>query len=241
MHRRVLRPIASGFASLILLAGLAAACPVCDTESGREVRAGIFNNSFWTTAFLVILPFPALALATGMATRGARDRSAAGATTPLVTAGTLLGIGLGGFVDGILFHQILQLHSMLSARVPKTSVADIEINMFWDGLFHAFTWIITLVGLVRLWKAVSRPGAVLSGRVLSGAMLMGWGLFNLVEGTINHLILDLHHVVEAAPNHLPYDLAFLASGIILTLAGLRMVRRWEAPAYTREPSGSPTP
>jgi len=33
-----------------------------------------------------------------------------------------------------------------------------------------------------------------------------------VEG--NHLILDLHHVAEAAPDHLPCDLAFVASGII---------------------------
>jgi uncharacterized membrane protein len=38
---------------------------------------------------------------------------------PLVAAGALLGIGLGGFVDGILFHQILQLHNMLSNWVPR--------------------------------------------------------------------------------------------------------------------------
>ena len=36
---------------------------------------------------------------------------------PLITAGTLLGIGLGGFVDGILFHQLLQAHNMLFAAV----------------------------------------------------------------------------------------------------------------------------
>ncbi|MBA3481110.1 MAG: DUF2243 domain-containing protein, partial [Pirellulales bacterium] len=33
---------------------------------------------------------------------------------PLIAAATLLGIGLGGFVDGILFHQLLQFHNMLS-------------------------------------------------------------------------------------------------------------------------------
>ena len=30
---------------------------------------------------------------------------------PLLAAGALLGIGMGGFVDGILFHQILQIQT----------------------------------------------------------------------------------------------------------------------------------
>ena len=54
-----------------------------------------------------------------------------------VAAGMLLGIGMGGFVDGILFHQILQLHNMLSNRVLRDSLVHEQINMFWDGLFHA--------------------------------------------------------------------------------------------------------
>jgi len=33
---------------------------------------------------------------------------------PLIAAGIFLGLGLGGFVDGILLHQILQWHHMLS-------------------------------------------------------------------------------------------------------------------------------
>ena len=59
---------------------------------------------------------------------------------PLISAGICMGIGLGGFVDGILFHQILQTHSMLSARLPNTTLRNLEVNMFWDGLFHAMTW-----------------------------------------------------------------------------------------------------
>jgi hypothetical protein len=34
----------------------------------------------------------------------------------LVIAGLLIGCGMGGFVDGIVFHQILQFNNMLSAR-----------------------------------------------------------------------------------------------------------------------------
>ncbi|MGE0759070.1 MAG: DUF2243 domain-containing protein, partial [Pirellulaceae bacterium] len=41
---------------------------------------------------------------------------------PLISAGTLVGIGMGGFVDGILFHQLLQSHNMLSARFPVRNV-----------------------------------------------------------------------------------------------------------------------
>ena len=44
---------------------------------------------------------------------------------PLVTAGILLGIGLGGFVDGIVFHQILQWHNMLSARIPPVDLVSV--------------------------------------------------------------------------------------------------------------------
>jgi uncharacterized membrane protein len=48
---------------------------------------------------------------------------------PLITAGICLGIGLGGFVDGILFPQIFQIHSMLSAKHAPNTVANLEINM----------------------------------------------------------------------------------------------------------------
>lgn len=66
---------------------------------------------------------------------------------PLVAAGTVLGIGMGGFADGIFLHQILQVHNMLSGKRFPDTLVNAEINMFWDGLFHAFTWTATLIGL----------------------------------------------------------------------------------------------
>src|SRR4051812_47208038 len=142
---------------------------------------------------------------------------------PLVSAGTLLGIGMGGFVDGISLHQILQWHNMLSSRLPPSTLVNVEINMFWDGLFHAFTWVMTAVGVTLLWRAVRRPRAPLSTRTLVGAVILGWGFFNLVEGLIDHHILGIHHVVEG-PGHLPYDLAFLLSGVAFFAIGARMIR-----------------
>jgi uncharacterized membrane protein len=96
---------------------------------------------------------------------------------PLVSAGTLLGIGMGGFVDGIVFHQILQTHNMLSARRPPDTVVNIEINMVWDGLFHAFTWLTTALGLLLLFPGAGRaPRAVGGGCHRRGVGVGGGGV-----------------------------------------------------------------
>ena len=147
---------------------------------------------------------------------------------PLIAAATLLGVGMGGFVDGILFHQLLQWHNMLSARYPTsgldapTLVRNLEFNMFWDGLFHALTWAMTALGIALLWRAAGRADVPHSTRTLLGGMALGWGLFNLVEGIIDHHVLHVHHVLEAE-NHLVYDVAFLGSGLVLLLVGLTLI------------------
>lgn len=142
---------------------------------------------------------------------------------PLIAAGTALGIGMGGFVDGIVFHQLLQLHNMLSAQVTRETVVGLEINMFWDGLFHVFTWLMTALGLAMLWGAVRRPDVPLQTRTFVGALALGWGLFNLVEGIIDHHILHIHHVSETS-NHLIWDLLFLGSGVGLIALGWWLIR-----------------
>jgi uncharacterized membrane protein len=148
---------------------------------------------------------------------------------PLVAAATCLGIGMGGFVDGIVFHQLLQAHNMLSAKYPTRGlraeqlVVNLEINMFWDGLFHGFTWITTSVGLMLLWNAVRRPETNLSTRAFVGSLVLGWGLFNTVEGIIDHHILHIHHVTETQ-DHLAYDIAFLVSGAVMILGGWLAIR-----------------
>lgn len=50
--------------------------------------------------------------------------------------GIVLGLGLGGFVDGIVLHQIAQWHNMLSSteRCPVSTVEGMERNMLADGL-----------------------------------------------------------------------------------------------------------
>lgn len=143
----------------------------------------------------------------------------------LTWAGLLLGIGLGGFVDGIVLHQILQWHNMLSAVHPPTSMRAMELNMFADGLFHAGVWLATVAGLALLWR-VAQAGGVngVPTRVFVGLLVLGWGVFNLVEGLIDHQILAVHHVREVE-NWLMWDLGFLAlGGVGLILAGRVVVR-----------------
>jgi uncharacterized membrane protein len=153
--------------------------------------------------------------------------------SPLVIAGIFLGIGLGGFFDGILLHQILQTHSMLSATVPKTSLANIEINMFWDGLFHALTWTMTVIGVALFWKAGTRRNASWSGKAFVGALFLGWGLFNFVEGLVDHHILNIHHVVERLGRSV-YDYAFLAWGLIFIIGGWLAIRSASQPTISLE-------
>ena len=47
-----------GFTSFLLLAAaLVGACPVCDSETGRDVRAGIVYGDFARNVLATVLPF----------------------------------------------------------------------------------------------------------------------------------------------------------------------------------------
>lgn len=137
----------------------------------------------------------------------------------------LLGIGLGGLFDGIVFHQILQWHHMLSSQgsYPATTLEGLELNTLWDGLFHAATYAILTAGLILLARRPRAESSTSSSRLLVGWMLMGWGLFNLAEGIVDHHILEIHHV-RSGPDELAWDLAFLALGAVLVLVGQLVVR-----------------
>jgi uncharacterized membrane protein len=140
----------------------------------------------------------------------------------IISAGILLGTGLGGFIDGILFHQILQWHNMLSTVRPPVNLVEMKYNMVWDGLFHAFTWTMVSLGLWRLWIAGKRPDVPWSTQTFVGSLAIGWGLFNFIEGMIDHQILGVHHV-HPGDGQLVWDLGYLAFGIIAIAAGCVLV------------------
>jgi uncharacterized membrane protein len=159
-----------------------------------------------------------------------------------IAAGILLGLDLGGFFDGILLHQVLQWHHLLtSAGYPPTSVENLEVNTLWDGLFHASTYVFTGLGLGRLWNAARRRHVTWSGKLLLGTLLLGWGLFNLVEGIVDHHLLGIHHVNETAPpdQWLAWDLGFLPWGAAMLIGSWLLLQAGRratagAPARARE-------
>jgi uncharacterized membrane protein len=135
--------------------------------------------------------------------------------------GLLLGIGLGGFVDGIVFHQILQWHHMLSNErdYPTTTIGGLEDNTLADGVFHAATWVAVVAGIWILWRRSTDWRWALNGQALVGWILVGFGLFNVVEGVIDHQILGIHHVRDDLGGPLSWDLGFLAVSCMVILAG----------------------
>lgn len=142
---------------------------------------------------------------------------------PLIIAGVVLGLGQAGFFDGIVFHQLLQWHHMFSSIKTDMTVAGLELNTIGDGLFHLLDWVLTLAGIFLLWRAGKQKDVAWSDRVFSGALLMGAGAFNVVEGILDHQILGIHHLRPGA-NQLLWDLAFLAAGALLFGIGSRLVQ-----------------
>ncbi len=148
----------------------------------------------------------------------------AGRERPSRGPGLLLGIGLGGFVDGIVLHQLLQWHHMVSGDVSTQTVAGLQVNTLADGFFHVLAWC-CVVGASVVTVAHWRQGRLAPGWWFhAGGVLAGWGLFNIVEGVVDHHVLAVHHVRDDLGGPLVWDLAFLGLGVGLVLGGLWLQR-----------------
>lgn len=131
---------------------------------------------------------------------------------PLIVAGIVLGLGQAGFFDGIVIHQLLQWHHMFTSIETDRTVAGLELNTLGDGLFHLLDYLLTLTGIGLLWSVTKRDDVSHSTAVFVGSLLIGAGLFDFVEGLIDHQILGIHHV-KPGPNEFAWDMGFLALGI----------------------------
>ena len=153
------------------------------------------------------------------------DRSGARA---IAGPGLLLGLGLGGFADGIVLHQILQWHHMVSSTAADpATLPGLEANTVADGLFHVATWLFVLAGTTGMLAAWRQGRRAPTWRFQTGLLLAGWGLFNLVEGLIDHQILGVHHVRDDLGAPLSWDLGFLALGALLLAGGWALHRAWQ--------------
>jgi uncharacterized membrane protein len=151
----------------------------------------------------------------------------AAARLPSRTSGLLLGLGFGGFVDGIVLHQLLQWHHMISSVEGRTvtTVAGLEANTVADGVFHLGTWALTFAGTVTALVAWRQGRLAPSWSFHFGLVLAGWGIFDLVEGIVDHQLLGVHHVRDDLGAPLSWDIGFLVFGAMLLVAGWLLHRR----------------
>jgi uncharacterized membrane protein len=108
---------------------------------------------------------------------------------------------------------------------PTDTVAGLEVNALADGFFHVATWFLLLVGSIVAIRAWREGRFAPSWSFHFGLVLAGWGIFNLVEGTINHHILGVHHVRDDVGSPLSWDVGFLSLGALLLVGGWLLQRR----------------
>lgn len=135
-----------------------------------------------------------------------------------IVAAAVTGFGLSGFFDGILLHQVLQWHHLLSL-VPGETLQDLRTQILADGLFHVLMYLVTALGLWLMWRA--RDQARASGwRTAVGGVLLGFGAWNVVDVAFFHWILGIHRIRVDVPDPLLYDLVWLAAfGIVPLILG----------------------
>ena len=135
------------------------------------------------------------------------------------SAGLVLGFALGGFFDGILLHQVLQWHHLLSA---VAGWGDLRAQVLADGLFHAAMYLVALLGLWLLWRQRQEP----SGRRLVAAALIGFGAWHVADAVLSHWLLGIHRIRMDSAVPLVWDLAWvLAFGVLAIAAGGWLARR----------------
>lgn len=127
--------------------------------------------------------------------------------------GLFLGFALGGFFDGILLHQILQWHHLLSAIDPENARFQVAA----DGWFHALMYALAAAAIWGLWRAQAQGRGVAGGRLL-GQVLVGFGLWHLVDAVLSHWLLGIHRIRMDSADPLVWDLGWLVGFGLVPLA-----------------------
>ncbi|WP_395517554.1 DUF2243 domain-containing protein [Pseudorhizobium flavum] len=156
----------------------------------------------------------------------------------LIWARYALGFGLGGFFDGILLHQILQWHHLLSGI--EEARQDIRVLILTDGLFHALMYVIAAAGLGLLWRSRHSCAAHGADRLLFASAAIGFGVWHILDSVLSHWILGIHRIRMDVENQLFWDLLWFAVFGLLPLAlGLLMRRSSKRSGSSRRTPGGP--
>ncbi|WP_137284246.1 DUF2243 domain-containing protein [Halorussus salinisoli] len=137
----------------------------------------------------------------------------------LLGSGTL-GFGFGALLDVVVFHLTLQWHHLLSGRIPTTTLGGLQANVYYDGLFSLAMLGVALVGAGLMWRVLNRSSEPYSAMRTFGSLLVGAGLFNVFDGTVDHYVLGLHDVVHGTqafnPHWVGASLLLLGVGILIS-------------------------
>jgi uncharacterized membrane protein len=140
-------------------------------------------------------------------------------------AGYALGFAMSGFFDGILLHQVLQWHHLLSGLQPAR-FADLRVQIMADGLFHAAMYLVAAAGLYMLYRARADLSLPRGGRRLLANFWIGFGAWHVLDAVLSHWVLRIHRIRMDSANPLAWDLAWLfLFGVIPLLIGWRLRRR----------------
>lgn len=148
----------------------------------------------------------------------------------LRTPGMMLGVALGGFFDGILLHQILQWHHLLS-DADWARGGGLALQLLADGAFHGLMYVLALGALVWLWARRSAFIGPRSGAFLVAWLWIGFGAWHVADALLSHWLLGIHRVRSNVSNPLIWDLAWLAVfGVTPMLLGMLRLTNGESPA-----------
>ncbi|TSI04499.1 DUF2243 domain-containing protein [Lysinibacillus sp. BW-2-10] len=130
-------------------------------------------------------------------------------------SGVFFGVGIVAFLDEAIFHQLLHWHHFYDK-------ATLSVGLISDGLFHAFSWFATVAGLFML--AQLRKRNVWKKQKWIGSLLLGAGVFQLYDGTIQHKLMKIHQIrynVEI----FYYDLTWNVIAILLIIIGIVLIKK----------------
>ncbi len=140
-------------------------------------------------------------------------------------SGYLLGFAIGGFFDGILLHQVLQWHHLLSG-LEGPAFRDLRVQILADGLFHVAMYVVALVGLFWLARSRHELGLANADRLLLASVLMGFGIWHIVDAVVFHWTMGIHRIRMQTGHPLLWDLAwFFVFGVAIAAGGLLLRRR----------------
>jgi uncharacterized membrane protein len=148
-------------------------------------------------------------------------RQPSGERAPL-TGAFILGFAFSTFFDGILLHQVLQWHHLLSLARGEL-FRDMRVQMLADGLFHVMSYFLAIGGLVLLWRhRRSEP----SDRTILACAVLGFAAWQFVDVILVHWAIGLHRVRVDVPSPLRWDIGWLtAFGLLPLIVGLWLLRK----------------